>query len=221
MRLHSSYTSPYVRKVKIFLVEIGLFEGIEEVFTNPADEAVLRPLNPLGKIPLLETDDGTPLFDSPVICAYLDTLHDRPRLIPAAGADHWRVRRTEALADGLADAANLRRNEALRDPRSLISQQFIDRQDLAISHALLALDLEAKGWTSDGPVLHDQIATAAALGYIVFRYENLPWRLHCPALSAWFERFSRRPSFTDTAPRNPPGRPAPPPQAVAPNWVLA
>lgn len=220
MRLHSSYTSPYVRKVKIFLKEAGLFDGVEEVFTNPADDVVLRPLNPLGKIPVLETDDGTALFDSPVICAYLDTLHAHEKLIPAGGEAYWRIRRTEALADGLADAANLRRNEALRDPPSLISHAFIDRQDLAICHALTALDREAEGWTADLPVMHDQISTAAALGYIAFRYGDLPWQPQCPALRAWFDRFSLRPSFTETEPRNPPGRPTPPPQAVAPKWTV-
>lgn len=220
MRLHSSYTSPYVRKVKIFLKEAGLSDRVEEVFTNPADEAVLRPLNPLGKIPVLETDDGTAHFDSPVICAYLDTLHGGRRLIPADGQACRRIRRIETLADGLADAANLRRNEALRDPPSLISHAFIDRQDLAICHALAALDREAEAWTADLPVMHDQIATAAALGYIVFRYGDLPWQPHCQVLSTWFDRFSLRPSFIETEPRNPPGRPAPPPQAVAPKWTL-
>ena len=102
--LRSSYTSPYVRKVKVFLVETGLMGRVDQVFTNPAEEDVLRPLNPLGKIPVLETDDSMVLFDSPVICAYLDTLHDGPRRIPLDGAERWRVLRGEALADGLAEA---------------------------------------------------------------------------------------------------------------------
>ncbi len=216
--LRSSYTSPYVRKVKVFLVETGLMDRIDEVFTNPADEGVLRPLNPLGKIPVLETPEGMSLYDSPVICAYLDTLHDGPERIPASGPDRWRVLRGEALADGLADAANLRRNEALREPASLISQAFLDRQDLGIKHALLSLDRAAQDWGEGAPVQHDQIAAAAALGYIVFRYGDLNWQAHCPTLAAWFDRFSGRLSMTATMPRNPPGRPAPPPQTVAPNW---
>ncbi|MEP3068655.1 MAG: glutathione S-transferase N-terminal domain-containing protein [Parvibaculum sp.] len=220
MHLHSSYTSPYVRKVKIFLIETGLSERVSEVYTNPADEQILRPLNPLGKIPALETDEGIALYDSTVICAYLDTQHDSPRLIPESGAGRWQVLRMESLADGLADAANLRRNEALRTPESLISREFIDRQDLAISHALLGLNREAVGWNAGEKMCHGQIATAAALGYIVFRYETLPWRARCPDLAHWFERFSARDSFRLTLPIDPPGRQVPPPQSVPPEWSV-
>lgn len=218
MRLHSSYTSPYVRKVKVFLFETGLMDGTEETYTNPSDEAVLRPINPIGKIPALETDDGEMLYDSPVICAYLDTLHATGRRIPQSGEGRWRVLRAEALADGLADAANLRRNEAMREPRSLISQAFLDRQDLAIKHCLMALDALAETWAADTSVLHDQIAAAGAVGYIDFRYHDLPWRDRCPALARWFDVFSRRDSMVRSMPCNPPGRPPPPPQTVPPHW---
>jgi glutathione S-transferase len=220
MILHSSYTSPYVRKVKVFLGETGLWPRVREVYSNPADEAVLRPLNPLGKIPALELEDGSALFDSPVICAYLDSLHDGPRRLPDDPAAHWRVRRGEALADGLADAANLRRNEALRDPASLISRAFLDRQDLAIAQALLALDRDAARWRGEETPLLDQIAAGGAVGYIVFRYGDLDWRSRCPALAAWWDVFSARDSMTASQPTNPPGRPAPPPQSVPPVWPL-
>ncbi|MBO6562465.1 MAG: glutathione S-transferase N-terminal domain-containing protein [Nisaea sp.] len=220
MRLHSSYTSPYVRKVKIFLRETGLSGEVEEIYTHPADEPALRPLNPLGKIPVLETGEGEALYDSVVICAWLDTRHGGARRIPEAGAARWCVLRGEALADGLTDAANLRRNEALREP-GLISRDFIARQDLAISHALLALDQAAAAWEECAPVLHDQISAAAALGYIAFRYGDLPWREHCPRLADWFARFSERESFAATLPAEWPGRPAPPPQSVPPRWSVA
>jgi len=221
VRLHSSYTSPYVRKVKIFLCETGLRERVEEVYTHPADEPALRPLNPLGKIPVLDCGDGTMLYDSVVICAWLDTRHGGLRRIPEEGAARWRVLQGEALADGLTDAANLRRNEALREPARLISRDFIARQDLAISHALLALDEAAAAWEEGAPVLHDQISAAAALGYIAFRYAELPWQAHCPRLADWFRRFSARDSFTLTRPREWPGRPAPPPQPIPPTWSVA
>lgn len=220
MILHSSYTSPYVRKVKVFLSETGLWPTVREVYTNPADETVLRPLNPLGKIPALELSDGTALYDSPVICAYLDTRHATAPRIPSSGPERWRVLRGEALADGLADAANLRRNEALREPESLISRDFINRQDLAIAHALLALDRAAAMWESDPEPMLDQIAAAGAVGYIVFRYDALGWRPHCPALAAWWDRFSRRDSMMASTPTNPPGRPAPPAQRVPQVWPL-
>lgn len=219
MILHSSYTSPYVRKVKVFLHETGLWGRIREVYTNPADEPVLRPVNPLGKIPVLETGTGDALYDSPVICAYLDSLHGGPPRIPADGPARWSVLRCEALADGLADAANLRRNEAMREPSSPISRAFLDRQDLAIRHALLALDSEASRWSPEAPVLHDQIAATGGVGYIAFRYPDLPWREHCPGLAAWWERFESRPSMAASRPINPPGRPVPPPQTIPPAWL--
>lgn len=217
MRLHSSYTSPYVRKVKILAQETGLWDGIEEVYTNPADEQVLRPLNPLGKIPALEIQGVGTLFDSRVICEALDELQDGPPRIPDDMTARLTVLRTQALADGLADAANLRRNEALR-PGAKIHRPFIDRQDLAIKHALLALDRVAGDWDPDGPTLLDQIATAAALGYIRFRYADLEWRTPCRALADWEQRFFGRPAARDTEPVNPPGRPAPPRQTVPPHW---
>lgn len=217
MRLHSSYTSPYVRKVKILAHETGLWDGVEEVYTNPADEEVLRPLNPLGKIPALELEGVGAVFDSRVICEALDRLHRGPPRIPADTTARLMVLRTQALADGLADAANLRRNEALR-PDAQIYHPFIDRQDLAIKHALLALNRVAGAWNSDDPPLLDQIATAAALGYIRFRYERLEWRAQCPDLARWEQRFFDRPSALLTEPVNPPGRPPPPPQTVPPHW---
>jgi glutathione S-transferase len=217
MRLHSSYTSPYVRKVKILAHEVGLWDGIEEVYTNPADEAVLRPLNPLGKIPALELEGVGSLFDSRVICEALDGLHRGVRRIPVETTARLKVLRVQALADGLADAANLRRNEALR-PDPQIHQPFLDRQDLAIKHGLLALDRLADDWEPDTPPLLDQIATAAALGYIRFRYETLRWRAHCPALARWEEWFFARPSLRETEPVNPPGCPAPSPQTIPPKW---
>ncbi len=218
MRLHSSYTSPYVRKVKVFLRETGLMDAVTETYTNPSDERVLRPLNPIGKIPALEVGDGEVLYDSRVICAYLDSCHGAYRRIPEDGQARWQVLRAEALADGLADAANLRRNEAMRAPSSLISDDFLARQDLAIKHCLLALDALAENWLRSDFVLHDQIAAAGAVGYIAFRYDDLPWRAHCPALADWFATFSARDSMVMSEPRNPPGRPAPPPQTVAPRW---
>lgn len=219
MRLHSSYTSPYVRKVKLMLHETGLWDRVEEVFTNPADEAVLRPLNPLGKIPALELDGLGALYDSRVICEALDALHDGPPRIPADREDRLRVLRAQALADGLADAANLRRNEALR-PIERLHRPFVDRQDLAIGHALRALDGLAAGWMEDAPPLLDQLAAGGAVGYIRFRYAELPWRERCPALAAWETRFFERPAARATEPENPPGRPAPPPppQGVPPRW---
>ena len=109
MKLRSSPTSPYVRKVLVTLAETGQQDRVEAISTNPWDPATDLPrFNPLGKVPALILDDGVVLVDSPVICEYLDSLHDGDRLFPAAGPARWRVLRQQALADGILDAAILR-----------------------------------------------------------------------------------------------------------------
>ena len=105
MKLFYSKTSPYSRKVRMMIHEKGLQQAITSVTCNPFDEAPeLGAANPLGKVPTLILDDGSPLYDSPVICAYLDTLTPG-RLIPESGRERWNVLRWEALCDGVLDAA--------------------------------------------------------------------------------------------------------------------
>ena len=173
--LRSSYTSPYVRKVKVFLVETGLMGRVDQVFTNPA-EKMCSPLNPLGKIPVLETGDGMVLFDSPVICAYLDTLHDGPSRIPLDGAERWRILRGRRWPTGWRmppiSAATRPCGTRQASHRGLSSTVRTWRS----STQLLALDSLSEGWGSDAPVLHDQIAAAGAIGHIAFRYGDLGWR---------------------------------------------
>ena len=102
MKLRYSPTSPYVRKVTVTLIETGLEDRVERIPTSVWDpETDIATVNPLGKIPALITDDGEVLFDSPVICEYLDGLHDGDRLFPASGAPRWRALRLLALGDEL------------------------------------------------------------------------------------------------------------------------
>src|SRR3546814_4963738 len=109
MKLRYSPTSPYVRKVNVVAIETGLQDRIERVPTVTADPASgLAKDNPLGKVPVLITDDGMRLYDSPVICEYLDSLHEGPKLIPTEGIARWVTLSQQALADGLLDAAILR-----------------------------------------------------------------------------------------------------------------
>ena len=122
MQLFYSTTSPYVRKVRVTMIEKGLAGHIDLRLANAhgVDEA-LRAANPLSRIPTLILDDGSALYDSPVICAWLDAHGEGPELIPPAGAEHWAVRRTEALADGMLDDAvavvmERRRAMAQEDP---------------------------------------------------------------------------------------------------------
>src|SRR3990167_1033017 len=109
MKLRYSPTSPYVRKVSVTLIETGLDKNIERVATSVWDPKTdIGKDNPLGKIPTLITDDGAVLYDSPVICEYLDGLHKGPKLFPASGEARWRALRLQALGDGMTDAGILR-----------------------------------------------------------------------------------------------------------------
>ncbi|MDJ0951049.1 MAG: glutathione S-transferase N-terminal domain-containing protein [Alphaproteobacteria bacterium] len=201
MKLRYSPTSPYVRKVSVTAVETGLADQIERVQTDPwAAETDLGASNPLGKVPALITDEGDVLFDSPVICEYLDSRSDTAALFPKEGAARWRVLRLQALGDGILDAAVLRLLEGRR-PDELQSVAWADRQKAAIDRALNQLEREADGL--DGPVTIGQIAVGCGLGYLDFRFPGDDWRAGRPRLAAWYEGFAQRESMQATIPKDP------------------
>lgn len=198
MRLFHSPTSPFVRKVMIVAIERGLEPEIElrpVVFLAPDPE--LAATNPLGKVPALELDDGDVLYDSPVICEYLDSLPGAPLLFPAEGKARWTALRRQALADGIADAAVLRRMEQMRaeDQRS---PAFLERQTNALRRSIAALEAEAAALPDDLDI--GAIAIIAALGYVDLRSDDLDWRHTAPNLAAWVARQSERDSVHRTAP---------------------
>ncbi len=199
MTLRFSHTSPYARKVLVSALETGLIKQITLAPTNPwAPDTDLPADNPLGKVPALITADGMALFDSPVICEYLDSLHDGPKLFPAAGPDRWRALRQQALADGIVDAAVNRRLDAQRPP----AQQSLDwqeRQARAVARACATLELDAAEFAA-GPPTIGAVAAACALAYLDFRFPEDDWRAGRPALSTWFGAFSQRPSMVQTVP---------------------
>ncbi|HKK06274.1 MAG TPA: glutathione S-transferase N-terminal domain-containing protein [Gammaproteobacteria bacterium] len=198
MKLRYSPTSPYVRKVLVLAIETGLDERIERVLTNPwADDAALANDNPLGKVPTLVTDDGMVLYDSPVICEYLDSLHHGTRVFPIAGKARWMALRQQALGDGILDAAVLRRLEGQR-PAAQRSDSWETMQRETVQRGLDALEREAASW--DGRLQIGQIAAACALGYLDFRFPQESWRTGRSALAVWFERFAARASMTTTLP---------------------
>ena len=198
MKLYYSTTSPYVRKVRVVAIEKGLAGRIELVAANPwPDPAAIVGANPLGKVPALVTDDGLAVYDSPVICEYLDTLVATPQLIPASGDARWRVLRTQALADGILDAAvsvvlEQRRPEA---ERSTMSQK---RATEAIRRSVQAL--AANLGASEGTLDLGQLATAVAFGYLQFRLPDLDFGAGQPAVRDWWATVGRRPSFVATVP---------------------
>jgi len=198
MKLRHSHTSPFARKVRVLLIETGLADRVEQVATDlRRDRAEVMRENPLGKIPVLIADDGQPIYDSPVICEYLDTLHGGARKVPAAGTARIPALRLQALADGLMDAAVGRRMESLR-PESGRSADHDRHLRSAVDSALDALEREAAQFGTDFDI--GQIATACALGYLDFRFADEPWRPGRPRLAAWYERAAARESMRATAP---------------------
>lgn len=201
MKLRYSPTSPYVRKVMVTALETGLDNNIEKIPTNPWEPTTDLPSdNPIGKVPALKLDNGETLFDSPVICEYLDSLHDGSKLYPEKGGSRWQVLRMQALADGILDAAVLRLLEGKR-PAELQSKDWIERQKKAVGRSLDALEKAADSLSGDTTMA--QIACGCALGYLDFRFPGDDWREGRANLTKWYEGFSKRQSMQETVPKDP------------------
>jgi len=201
LQLHYNVASPFVRKVMAVAIETGLSDRIEPVKRLPSPVAPVRELvadNPLGKIPCLVTDDGSALYDSRVICEYLDSLHHGPKMFPPAGAARWTALRRQALGDGIMDAAVLTRYETFLRPEDVRWEAWIDNQKQKFRRGLDALEFEGP---SLGVVDIGTIAIACALGYLDFRFAGEDWRAGRPRLGAWFEQFAQRPSIATTGPQ--------------------
>lgn len=206
MRLRHSPTSPFVRKVMACAIETGLDGRIEKIPTAVAptkpNEEVARE-NPLVKVPALTTDDGLVLYDSHVICEYLDTLHGGKRLFPAEGRARWVALRQEALGDGILEAAILGRYEALR-PKDFLWQDWVDAQMRKVRGAIAALEIEAEagelGTVEDGVTI-GQITIGCALGYLDFRYQSEDWRGRSRRLADWYGRLAERKAMQLTMPK--------------------
>ena len=197
MKLYHSPTSPYVRKVCVTALELGLELELETVAVHaiPSDYGAINPVN---RIPALRLDDGEMIFDSRVICEYLIAAQGSD-LLPPVGNEHWRVLKLQVLGDGIMDAGvprmgELSRPEAHRNPHRLAEYER------SITQTLDALE----GMT---PALADLnlgvIAIGCALGYLDFRFAWDPWRPERPKLAAWYEAFSKRSAMVATVPITP------------------
>lgn len=198
LTLHWSPKSPYVRKVMICAHELGLVDRLALVRSvaamlkpNPAIMAA----NPLSKIPTLVREDGSTLFDSVVICEYLNHLAHGP-LFPGDGEPRWQALRWHALGDGLLDALILWRNERERD---VPLQQLIDAFDTKVRATLQLLDGEAQALAA-APFSIGTLTVGCALGYADYRFGALGWRDIAPRLAQWAEGLFQRPSFQATEP---------------------
>ncbi|MEZ4451534.1 MAG: glutathione S-transferase [Nannocystaceae bacterium] len=203
MQLYFTPTSPYVRKVLVAAHELGLRDRIETTFLRPVPmtaDPTLSALNPLSKIPALVTDEGA-LYDSAVICEYLDALEPRaggPRLIPPVGPDRWRTLRVQALCDGILEAAILVFYETSTRPAEHHWAPWLDGQRTKAIQGLDALEREAASFGE--AVDLGQISAAVTFGWLEFRGFLGDPRAARPTLSAWFDRFRQRPSMQATEP---------------------
>jgi glutathione S-transferase len=201
MKLHHSAASPFVRKVMAVAIETGLdgrLEPVARVTTPVKPDAGLIGDNPLGKIPCLVTDAGAVLYDSRVICEYLDSLHAGPKMFPAAGPARWTALRRQAEGDGIMDAGLLGRYETFVRPKEHRWGEWLEAQRQKFRRTMDALEGEAADFERTVDI--GTIAVGCALGYLDFRYGDEDWRAPRPRLAAWFERFAKRPSMARTAP---------------------
>lgn len=195
MKLYQSPASPYARKVIMCAHELGLLPKIELKLTSPQADEGYGKVNPIHRIPALELDDGLVLFDSRVICEYLDSIGGN-KLLPASGLGRFRVLKLQAMADGLCDAAVPRRQETLRAPERQ-SKEFLASRERMIRQICDAWEATVDQLSS---VNIGTIAVAAALGYLDFRFPGDEWRKGRPKLAKWHEEFARRPAYQATIP---------------------
>lgn len=199
MKLLQAGPSPFVRKVLVTLHETGQFNQVEQVMVEASPvtpDPALIAANPVGKIPALVRPDGPTLYDSRVICRFLDAragggLYPESRI--------WDTLVLEATADGIMDAAVLIVYEERFRAREMVSMEWIEGQWGKVARALDALETR---WMSHlaGRMDMGHIAVACALGYLDFRHDARKWRVGRPALTAWYDGFAKRESMVATDP---------------------
>ena len=201
MKLHWSPRSPFVRKVMVVAHDIGVADRIECVRTvaammKPHPDLMID--NPLSKIPTLVLDNGTVLYDSAVICEYLDHLHDGPKLFPLPFEERMTALRRQALGDGLLDALVLWRGELSR-PAEQQSQPYLKSFSVRNEATLAALEREAPALESSAYSI-GHVAIGCALCYLDFRFADRQWRRDHPQLARWHATFAARASVRATEP---------------------
>lgn len=197
MKLRHNSASPFVRKVMVCAHELGLASGIELLNTavSPVEaNATLAGENPLMKIPALVTDDGEVLFDSPVICEYLDSLAGGGKLFPT-GKARWMALRQQALGDGILDALILCRYEIAARPEDKRFAGWTDGQMKKAHQGLAVLEAEDLSGRTIGT-----ITAGCVLGYLDFRFPNDGWRMRHPKLADWYKTVEATPSMQATKP---------------------
>jgi glutathione S-transferase len=201
MKLFFTETSPFVRKVRVAAAELGLADRLQLEFLRPSPltaDPGLSKLNPLSKIPALVLPDGSALYDSAVICDYLDSLTDARPMCPRSGPERFANLRIQALADGTLEACVLVFYETMHRPKELHYQAWLDGQTQKATQGLDELERMAKSFGTEPDL--GQICAAVTMGWLDFRKPIGDVRANRPALSAWFDQFNQRPSMQSTAP---------------------
>ena len=200
MKLHWSPRSPFVRKVAILLHETGLDAQVERVRSVAAlatpNPAIMAD-NPLSQIPTLVLDDGQALYDSPVICEYLDTLHDGARYFPAAGPARWTALQRQSLADGMLAILLIWRQERMKAPGQQLPD-WLAAFATKIGASLARLEAGAEALRDGHDIGH--VTIGCMLSYLDYRFADLDWRAGHPALAAWHATFEQRPAVIATRP---------------------
>ncbi len=202
MKLIGSLASPYVRKVRVVLAEKKLdYDYVLENVWSP--DTRINESNPLGKVPCLMMEDGSPMYDSRVIAEYLDTLTPVCKLLPPNGRERADVKVWEALADGVLDAAVLVRLEKTLRPEEQQSQDWIDRQMAKVNAGLgvMSKDLGESAFCMGTHYTLADVAVGCALGWLAFRFPEIDWRGDYPNLARLYDKLSERQSFRDTVPQ--------------------
>ena len=202
MRLLHAPTSPYVRKVMVSAHLLDLAEGIE--LLPSAASPVLRDTriaehNPMAKVPTLILDDGQALYDSRVICEYLDSLRPEYRLFPAPGPLRWKALALQALGDGLLDAALLARYELTARRPEKQCEDWRVAQLVKVQACLDEIETEAKTLATDQLTI-GEVTLGCALGYLDFRFAELNWRDTHPKAAQWNSKVQALPAMQATIP---------------------
>ena len=198
MKLYCNLTSPFVRKVRVVLRELGWGDRVEEVVIDPFSSQLpteFLAANPLSRIPTLVTDHGEALPDSKLIVDYLQAHADQPLPTPDS---RWAAGRRAVVAEGVLEAALASVLEKRR-PESIVYPAFLDRQQAVIERSIDMLELEANALSDTEPGVID-ITTGVALAYLDFRLPYIDWRSRAPGLTRWYGAFNERPSMVATRP---------------------
>jgi glutathione S-transferase len=201
MKLIFAPASPFARKVRILIIELGLQDSVTLVDAGAvspvSNNGDLNSVNPLGMLPALKLDNGDSLSDSPLICEYLNDLADGP-FFPSDANRRFRTLGLQALADGMLDLSVALRYETTFRPEQLRWQTWIDFQNEKVQRGLDKLESICNQF--EPTPLIGEITVACVLGYLDFRFADLDWRAGRPALTDWFEQIMLLESLANTRP---------------------